>query len=112
MTHDSTLESLLNTLDKADVALEELDANCCVPHRSPRMQAIGAALQSARVEVTAVKSEQEATAAIESLEAIGAQIGALQVSCCAPSRLPLYASMLTDLTTAQRTLTREFRLDH
>jgi hypothetical protein len=36
-----------------------------------------------------------------SLESIGAQIGSLQVACCAPARMPLYAETLAGLTDVQ-----------
>ncbi len=35
------------------------------------------------------------------LEDAGAQVGRLQVGCCAPNRIPLYARVLEGLTTAQ-----------
>lgn len=40
-------------------------------------------------------------AALSGLEQAGAMIGALQVGCCAPDRLPLYTRMLDQLTEIQ-----------
>lgn len=40
-------------------------------------------------------------AALSALEQAGAMIGALQVGCCAPDRLPLYTRMLDQLTEIQ-----------
>ncbi len=54
----------------------------------------------------------DGSSVIATLEDAGAQIGSLQVTCCAPSRLPLYARMLEDLTSAQRTVTSRLELDH
>lgn len=42
---------------------------------------------------------------VAELEAAGAAIGALQIGCCAPNRLPRYAGMLRELTTVQRLVT-------
>lgn len=43
-------------------------------------------------------SEKQALALMEEA---GAQVGSLQVGCCTPKRLPLYARILANLTTAQ-----------
>ena len=40
------------------------------------------------------------------LENAGAQVGRLQIGCCAPTRLPLYSRILLDLTNVQLTLDR------
>jgi hypothetical protein len=38
---------------------------------------------------------------ISTLEDVGGQLGKLQVGCCAPARMPLYADALKHLTTVQ-----------
>lgn len=53
-----------------------------------------------------------AEAAIAEMEDAGSQVGRLQVGCCAPSRMPLYAEMLEELTKAQRTVTNAHQLGH
>ena len=53
-----------------------------------------------------------AATAFRQLEAVGSQVGALQVGCCAPDRLPLYAGMLQDLTEAQLSLNRALGTGH
>lgn len=45
-------------------------------------------------------------AALAALERAGAMIGALQVGCCDPSRLPLYGRMLDRLTSIQIDINR------
>jgi hypothetical protein len=98
-------------LADAYTALDELEANCCVPNRSPRMAALRATLDragGALGEVSAATGRD----LISILEDAGSQIGSLQVACCAPARLPLYTRMLSDLTTVQRKVTSSFDLDH
>lgn len=98
-------------LRDAHEALDELEAGCCVPGRSPRMAALRSTLVDAQTRLGTV-SERTGAEVITVLEDAGAQIGSLQVSCCAPSRLPLYARMLEDLTKTQRTITGAFALEH
>lgn len=100
-----------NALNDAFEALDELEAGCCVPNRSPRMAALRSTLKEAEGRIATLTSH-EGRDVIEILEDAGGQIGALQVACCAPSRLPLYTRMLGDLTTTQRTVTTRFDLDH
>lgn len=58
------------------------------------------------------RSEQAANNVIALLETAGAQIGALQIGCCAPNRLPLYAEMLAQLTAVQLEVNRSIGRDH
>jgi hypothetical protein len=53
-----------------------------------------------------------ARSALDVLENAGAQIGHLQVGCCALDRMPLYAEMLVELTKAQRAVTKTQGLGH
>ncbi|MEA2001311.1 MAG: hypothetical protein U9N84_05420 [Actinomycetota bacterium] len=53
-----------------------------------------------------------ADAVLASLEDAGAQVGSLQVGCCAPDRLPLYVTFLEGLTTAQLSVNRELGRGH
>ena len=46
------------------------------------------------------------------LEDAGAQIGSLQIGCCAPNRLPLYAEILRELTTMQLEINRALGRNH
>lgn len=98
-------------LDDAYEALDELEAGCCVPDRSPRMAALRATLDDAAMQL-AEASPETGRGIIATLEDAGGKIGSLQVACCAPARLPLYTRMLTDLTTAQRSVTSAFDLEH
>lgn len=94
-------------LDDAEAALERLHKTCCEPGRSPRMAELEATLTRARVAIASRRPvEERVEEAIAILEDAGSQIGSLQVSCCAPNRMPLYASMLEDLMTAQLTVNK------
>ena len=99
-------------LQDARQALDELEAGCCVPGRSPRMARLRATIDEAATHLDTAIDEEEGSGFIASLEDAGGQIGTLQVTCCAPSRLPLYARMLDDLTMAQRTVTSRLDLEH
>ena len=100
-------------LDDAESSLRRLDAACCDPGRSPRMKLLADTLAEARGGLEAAAGEPSSAAtAFRQLEAVGSQVGALQVGCCAPDRLPLYAGMLQDLTEAQLSLNRALGTGH
>lgn len=42
---------------------------------------------------------------IDILKGAGAEIGRLQIECCAPARMPLYAELLAGLSRTQRLVT-------
>lgn len=103
MTHTEKLSSVYAALDRADEAVEQLHAGCCEPLRSPRMEALAASLESARSKLERIDKDNEGGAAVITiLEDAGAQLGYLQVGCCAPGRSKLYAEALQSLTKAQR----------
>src|SRR3989304_5780244 len=78
--------------------VERLHATCCEPGRSPRMEQLKETLAMARA---TLNRGDDATAV---LAAAGAQVGWLEVACCAEKRLPLYTEILTNLATAYRAL--------
>lgn len=86
-------------LDEARATLEELHAGCCDPDRSPRMLEIEEVLDSARAHLEEIP--ERAQPLFERLEDAGARVGRLQVICCTPVRIPLYARMLEKLTEIQ-----------
>lgn len=69
------------------------------------MAALGDRLETVRAAVAGDPADRPA-AVTATLEEAGGMIGALQVGCCAPDRLPLYARMLAGLTTVQLELGR------
>lgn len=92
-------------LDDCDAALERLDALCCDPGRSTRIAALTATVAQARSGLMAIDgSARVADLVLEQLEDAGGQTGALQVGCCAPNRLPLYARVLENLAAVQHSI--------
>ena len=105
MSSDTPLQSATQALDEMDAALVKLEKTCCVPERSPRMEALAASFAEIRAGLTKAMSGEEASAkAVTVLEDAGAQVGHLQVTCCAPSRSRHYATILAGLTVTQRSL--------
>lgn len=102
----SPIDNAFSALTSADLALEELEARCCVPGRSPRMTALAESLQSVRDDLGRLSSHEDldVEALVSKLEDVGGQVGSLQIDCCAPSRLPLYAEMLSNLNKIQRSV--------
>jgi hypothetical protein len=107
MTTTDKLKPAYDALDGCDAALEELDSLCCRPERSPRMAALAETLASTRAGLDrAGDDHHSADETLAHIEDAGAQIGWLQVGCCAPARLPLYRTLLEGLTVTQRSLKR------
>lgn len=70
------------------------------------MKALETTLASVRERLSDVEADPEtADAIIASLRKAGAEIGELQIECCAPSRMPLYADLLAGLSRTQRMVT-------
>ena len=94
-------------LDECDRLLLRLSKMCCEPGRSPRLQAVADELTEIRsyLEDLADRSPDDqrrhADQAILRLESAGAALGRLQIGCCAPARMPLYAETLVNLTDIQ-----------
>jgi hypothetical protein len=113
VTLEADLAPAFAALDDCDVAVAKLDAGCCEPGRSPRMKALAGTLGEARTALGRVGSTQGAEdQALALMEDVGGQVGSLQVGCCTPKRLPLYARILENLTTAQITLAKALGRGH
>ena len=107
MTHNEKLSSVYAALDQADEVVKQLHAGCCQPLRSPRMEALAATLETARSKLEGIDEDNEGGATVITiLEDAGAQLGYLQVGCCAPGRSKLYVEALESLTKAQRGIKR------
>lgn len=97
---DQSPDTLLDDAEKTLTGLEKL---CCQPERSPAMQAIADDLSAARSEFASFEGDvTDADSIVARLEETGSRIGKLQVGCCAPARMPLYADLLASLTELQR----------
>ena len=113
MISSADLQPTYDALDSCQAALDKLDKLCCEPGRSPRMRALGETVEKARIQLRQLGDNGTgAEDALASLEDAGAQVGRLQVGCCAPSRLPLYAEFLEGLTTAQLSINAEMGRAH
>lgn len=88
-------------LGDAFEALDKLERLCCEPGRSPRMAEIRETLIAIEALGVDDPDPDGVDAIMEHLEVGGARIGALQVGCCAPGRLPLYQRLLERLTQVQ-----------
>lgn len=107
MSLNDSILSALEALDECGDVLGDLDAACCDPGRSPRMQELAATLRHARAGIRSVGDDAGAARkAAEHLEAARAQVRALQAGCCEPNRLPMYRLLLEGLDTARVTVAR------
>jgi hypothetical protein len=100
-------------LEQCDVAMDELESKCCAPRRSPQMEELRRTL--AQIEARLARAHESLDAsevAVEALAEAGEQLGRLQVTCCAPGRMPLYEGMLTNLMQVQRIVKRHAKLAH
>jgi len=69
------------------------------------MASLAEALGTVRLSLSHIVDDDTARLAIDLPENAGAQIGHLQIGCCALDRMPLYSEMLVELTKAQRFVT-------
>lgn len=94
--------SALASLEGCSLAVERLHEMCCEPGRSPRLAAVENDLGRITALVLDLSEDEELSDAIvELIESVGAKVGELQVGCCAPARMPLYADTLVGLTNTQ-----------
>ena len=94
------LGAVRTALDACTEIVADLDRRCCDPGRSPNMKRLGETIDRARglVDGTDAPAVEAFWAEVEDA---GAQVGRLQVACCAPGRLPLYTRVLAELTAAR-----------
>ncbi|HUG32889.1 MAG TPA: hypothetical protein VMM14_08350 [Acidimicrobiia bacterium] len=95
-----SLADARSVLDECAAVVGRLHKMCCEPDRSPRMRAIEDSLMAARREIASGDPEL-LDRALGRLEGVGASLGSLQVGCCAPVRMPLYAEALEHLNRIQ-----------
>ena len=113
MNVDSRFTQAFESLEIADEAVRELHENCCQPLKSPRMETLTSTLAAARTQLADASHDADvAKEVVAILQDAGAQLGYLQVDCCAPARMKLYATALENLSQIQRLLKRTFKLEH
>ena len=106
MTDSAHIADAIAQIDECERVVNRLHKMCCEPDRSPRMLEILEGLAQVRILVGAMSegiadSSASKELVVMSLESIGSQLGSLQVACCAPARMPLYAQTLVGLTEVQ-----------
>ena len=103
MPSETPLQAATEALDECDVALVKLEKTCCMPERSPSMEKLANGFDAIRAALpNAMQSDEGADGTVEIPEHVGAQVGHLQVTCCAPSRARHYATILESLMNTQR----------
>ena len=102
----------LEGLRRARQAIIELEAKCCEPGRSPRLAVVASTLDDFEARIQGSIDAANADEALSLLEDAGSKVGALQVLCCAPGRMPLYADFLEGLMETQRALNRSLGRGH
>jgi hypothetical protein len=112
MQRQEIIVSSVAILDECEDTLDELETECCTPWRSRAMKRLRNTLGDARRTVESLNSAVSAAATIDKLASAGAQIGRLQVTCCAPARMPLYDSLLHNLAQLQLSLKNYAKLEH
>lgn len=108
---DAALADARSAIAQCETVVGRLHKMCCDPERSPRMAAIEEALIEVRRDLDAA-DDGSLDRALRCAEEVGAAIGRLQVGCCAPLRMPLYAEALTHLNTIQLGVLKELGRAH
>lgn len=101
----------LGALTEAERLVTRLEKMCCEPGRSPAMKQLSGTLAEARATIEASDGFLD-LAVLGTLEDAGAQLGRLQVGCCAPARMPLYARALDKLTEIQLSVSKDAGVGH
>lgn len=113
MTDTARFAPAFDALAAADEAVRELHEGCCQPLRSPRMEHLARTIDAARDRLGQIGDDPKiALQVVDILHDAGAQLGYLQVACCAPARMKLYATTLESLSKTQRLIKRTFDLEH
>jgi len=105
-----TLEPAFTALADAEKSMHELHEGCCSATRAPCIAELGDTLEETRDSLERLPSDLSiGDVIITTIEDVGGQLGRLQVGCCTPKRMPLYAQLLEDLTKVERTVKRALK---
>lgn len=100
---------MYDALDQADETVRLLHDGCCDEVRATRIDAVAATLEAARSRMDRIHDDEDGDSnVIAVLEDAGAQLGGLQIGCCALGRSQLYAEALESLAKAQLGISRSF----
>lgn len=113
MQREELIASSVKLLVECDGVMDELEDKCCVPGRSPNMAELRRTIATTRGLVESLDdSPTSAEATVDEIADAGSQIGRLQVTCCAPARMPLYDDLLHNLMEVQRSVKSFAKLAH
>ena len=92
-------------LNECHTLLEEISSTCCQPQRSPTLNQISKYIQYAIAKLEDIKAITDSfNIYIEQIETCGSWVGKLHVSCCTPTREPMYQKILKHLNLAHSKL--------
>ncbi|HIE21446.1 MAG TPA: hypothetical protein EYP73_02460 [Acidimicrobiia bacterium] len=107
------LAPAFTALEAAESSMHELHEGCCSSKRAPCIAELGDTLEETRQSLERLEADHGlGDVIITTLEDVGGQLGRLQVTCCTPKRVPLYARLLEDLTKVQLTVKRALKKGH
>ncbi len=93
------LVSSKNILERCQMTLTELSKTCCMPERSPNIDAAKLSIDNL-ISCTnnAVNNKDNANKCIDEIGQLGSKVGFLYATCCTDTREPLYQSIFKDLS--------------
>ncbi|MFQ5522864.1 MAG: hypothetical protein ACE5F5_04725 [Acidimicrobiia bacterium] len=104
------LTPAFTALADAEKSMHELHEGCCSSKRAPCIADLGDTLEETRASLERLPSDLSVgDVIITTIEDVGGQLGRLQVGCCTPKRMPLYAQLLDDLTKVQLTVKKTLK---
>lgn len=111
MPTNDLLESSKTILNNCVDSLNQITTTCCMPERSPKMQAAFDKLNGAQ-SLLNDRTQASYKECQEQISQFGAAIGALYVSCCTDTREPLYQHILKQLNRVNNSLNTMLGLTH
>lgn len=91
------LPQIRNLIQDSNRLIGKLIASCCQPDRGEAMQALQQTLESMYKQEQIISSVELADKYIEEVNACGAHVGRLYVSCCTPTREKIYQKLLKNM---------------
>ena len=101
--HGPSFDATLGDIAKAT---KRLHLMCCEAERSPRFASIRERLDAIQSDLSTSPDDEIIERSLEAIQEIGAEIGRLQVACCAKARMPLYDTVLRSFNDIHTELNR------
>lgn len=112
-SNNKLLDSSLHAIEQCQDALGEIASSCCMPERSPNMDAAFVKLQGIVTGIQQTyKVEKSAKAVIKNIGEFGSQIGFLYATCCTVEREFLYQDVFKQLNQAHGNLWEVIGVNH